>query len=82
MTTGTLPSTPRVGLSLVHQPTTRHTMQHPTTARPTPVTVLRRRLAAWWRRLDGPELGWSQERQVRHAQLYPDTYTWILRSTR
>ncbi|MDQ7993007.1 MAG: hypothetical protein AAGC63_07450 [Propionicimonas sp.] len=81
MTVRTLPATPRGGLSLVHQPTTRNPALA-TTARPTPATVLSRRLAAWWRQLSGPDLGWAQERLITEGHLYTDAYTWTLRSTR
>lgn len=81
MTARTLPITPRGGLSLVHQPTSRRTMQNTTTPAAR-VTRWRRRLAAWWRRLDGPELGWAQERLLEQDRIDAESYAWVLRSFR
>jgi len=82
MTARTLPITPRGGLSLVHQPTSRHTVQHVTTTPPTRAAVLRRRLAAWWRQLDGTDLGWTQERLLSENRVDAEAYAWLLRATR
>ena len=81
MTARTLPITPRGGLSLVHQPTSRHTVQNATTPAAR-LPLLRRRLAAWWQRLDGPQLGWAQERLLQQERIDAEAYAWVLRSFR
>jgi len=82
MTARTLPITPSGGLSLVHQPTSRRTVQSAPATPPPRATALRRRLAAWWRQLDGTDLGWAQERLLRENRVDAEAYAWLLRTTR
>lgn len=82
MTTRTLPITPGSGLVLVHQPTSRYSVQRPSTRPTSSATVLWQRIARWWRQVDGTELAWQQQRLLRESRLDADAYTWTLRNTR
>ena len=75
MTARTLPITPRVGLSLVHQPTSRPRVP---TAPTSTVTLLQRMLA--WLGVGAPlRIHWEERDRLRQSgfPLYVDSYTWL-----
>ncbi len=65
------------GLSLVHQPTSHY--RTPLAAAEQPVSVLFHRLRRWWRRIDGIDLAWPEQRRLRDDRLLADSYRWITR---
>lgn len=77
MTARTLPITPRVGLSLVHQPTTRAGAELPVAA--SSLRTLLTRLTAWWRRNGTLQVHWEERDRLRQVPLYVDSYTWLPR---
>ena len=77
MTARTLPITPRVGLSLVHQPTTRAVAELPVTA--SALHTALRRFADWWRRTAILQVHWEERDRLRQVPLYVDSYTWLPR---
>jgi hypothetical protein len=76
MTARTLPITPRVGLSLVHHPTTR--LRVPA---PAPSVNGLQRLLARWRRSSTFGIHWEERDRLRHGGFpaYVDAYTWLPR---
>ncbi len=78
MTARTLPVTPPwVGLSLVHQPTSRILVP----AAPAPAVSPLQRLATWWRSSLSPRIHWEERDRLRQSgfPLYVDAYTWLPR---
>ncbi len=74
MTARTLPITPRVGLTLVHQPTTRAEVPEAHSLR-----AVLSRITAWWRSTGTLRVHWEEQNRLRQVPLYVDSYTWLPR---
>ena len=76
MTARTLPITPRVGLTLVHQPSTRAGAELPAASS---LRTIMSRITAWWRRNAILKVHWEERSRLRQLPLYVDSYTWLPR---